>query len=86
MVEAWPRGLMVLLGTAATVLVVAGLSSFSSTLGPMVLALVLVIGFHPVQARLQRKGLPTFMNGLRAAVLTSAAVDAAASTNWVAVS
>lgn len=34
----------------------------------------------------ERKGLPTLVNGLRAAVLASAAVDAAASTNGVPVS
>ena len=34
----------------------------------------------------ERKGLPTFVNGLGAAVLASAAVDAAASTNGVPVS
>jgi predicted PurR-regulated permease PerM len=60
MVERWPRGLMVLLGTAAAVLVVAGLRSFASTLGPVVLALVLVVGFHPVQAGLRRRGLPAW--------------------------
>jgi predicted PurR-regulated permease PerM len=51
---------MVLLGTAAAVLVVAGLRSFASTLGPVVLALVLVVGFHPVQGRLKRAGVPAW--------------------------
>ncbi|MEZ0491656.1 AI-2E family transporter [Kineococcus sp. TBRC 1896] len=50
----WPRGVTLLVGLAAIVAVVAGLRAFASVLGPVVLALVLVVVVHPVRTRLQR--------------------------------
>jgi predicted PurR-regulated permease PerM len=50
--------LLFLLGLAAAVVVVAGLKSFSGTLGPAFFALVLVITFHPVQTWMLRHRVP----------------------------
>lgn len=58
---ALPRGLIVLLTVAASVISVAGLQAFASVLGPVVLALVLTIAVHPIFARLRRRGTPTWL-------------------------
>jgi AI-2 transport protein TqsA len=59
-VSGLPRGLIVLLALAATVITVAGLQAFASVLGPVLLALVLTIGVHPIFTRLRRRGWPTW--------------------------
>ena len=51
--------MIVLLTLAATVITVAGLLAFAAMLGPVVLALVLVVAAHSVFARLRRRGAPT---------------------------
>ncbi|GAA5033571.1 AI-2E family transporter [Actinopolymorpha pittospori] len=53
-----PRGLVLLLGAAATVVVVAGLKGIAGIVAPAFLALVLTIGFHPLRGWLRRRGLP----------------------------
>jgi AI-2 transport protein TqsA len=58
---ALPRGLIVLLTIAASVISIAGLQAFASVLGPVVLALVLTIAVHPVFAGLRRRGTPTWL-------------------------
>jgi len=55
---ALPRGLLVLLGAAASVIVVAGLKSISELVAPAFLALVLTIGVHPMRGWMVRRGLP----------------------------
>jgi AI-2 transport protein TqsA len=42
-----PRGLIVLLALAATVVVIAGLRAFAEILGPVFLALMLTVAVHP---------------------------------------
>lgn len=54
---ALPRGLNVLLTVAAAIIVVAGLRSFASSIGPMFLALVVVVVVSPVYHWLRRLGL-----------------------------
>jgi AI-2 transport protein TqsA len=56
--SALPRGLLVLLGAAASVIVIAGLKSISEIVAPAFLALVLTIGVHPMRGWLVRRGLP----------------------------
>ncbi|GAA4560905.1 AI-2E family transporter [Pseudonocardia xishanensis] len=53
-----PRALVVLLATAAVVVVMAGAAAVSWLVGPLFLALVIVIGVHPVHGALVRRGLP----------------------------
>jgi predicted PurR-regulated permease PerM len=54
-----PRGLVVLLGMAAAVVVIAGMRGAASLLGPAFLALVLTIAVHPLRGWLDRY-LPTW--------------------------
>ena len=57
---ALPRALAVLLALAATVVVAAGIRTSAWLLGPVFLALVIVITVHPVHHRLRRLGLPSW--------------------------
>ncbi|WIX76840.1 AI-2E family transporter [Amycolatopsis carbonis] len=56
-----PRGLIVLL--AATGLLVTSLAfrQFTAIIGPILLALILVIGVHPLTGFLRRRGWPTWL-------------------------
>ncbi|MGW4481908.1 AI-2E family transporter [Rhodococcus triatomae] len=56
--QGWPRGLIVLLAMAGAVVAIAGVRSFSGILGPVFLALMLVVAVQPLGDWLQRKGLP----------------------------
>ncbi|MFC9787685.1 AI-2E family transporter [Rhodococcus sp. NPDC127528] len=56
-----PRGLVVLLGMAGAVVAVAGVKSFSGVVGPVFLALMLVVGVQPLGNWLQRKGAPRWV-------------------------
>ncbi len=56
-----PRAFVVLVGTAAAIVVLAGLREISSIAGPFVLALVLVIAVSPVRSRLARRGAPKWV-------------------------
>jgi AI-2 transport protein TqsA len=55
-----PRGLLILLGTAAATVTIAGLKSVASLAGPVFLALILTIAIHPVRGWLRRVGLPSW--------------------------
>ncbi|MFD5094878.1 AI-2E family transporter [Amycolatopsis thailandensis] len=56
-----PRALVVLLGSAATVIVLAGLYAVAWLVGPVFLALVIVITLDPVRTWLRGKGLPRWL-------------------------
>ncbi|MDA2892563.1 AI-2E family transporter [Mycolicibacterium sp. BiH015] len=53
-----PRAVLVVLGLAAAVVVIAGMKASASILGPTFLALLLVVAVHPMRNWLRRKGLP----------------------------
>lgn len=59
--EGWPRGLMVLLAVAGGVVAIAGVRGFSGILGPVFLALMLVVAVQPLGDWLQRKGAPKWI-------------------------
>ncbi len=67
---ALPRGFSVLLTAAAAIVVVAGLRSFSSSIGPIFLALVVVVVVRPLQAGLLRRGVPSWV-AMLALLITS---------------
>ena len=56
-----PRGVVVVVGLAATVVAVAGMKAFASILGPVILALVLTMAIYPLQTWLRRKGFPAWL-------------------------
>ncbi len=56
-----PRGLIVILGLAAGVVVCAGIRAVPQILGPVFLALVLTICLDPLRARLIRRGAPRWL-------------------------
>jgi AI-2 transport protein TqsA len=56
----FPRGLTLLLGLAAAVIAVAGMRATAWLIGPLFLALMIVIAAHPVQGFLRRRGWPTW--------------------------
>ena len=56
-----PRWLLLLLGAAAATIAVAGLRSVSWLVGPVFLALVVVVALTPVQRRLRRAGVPRWL-------------------------
>ncbi len=55
-----PRGLIVLLGGAAMVIIVAGVQGVAWLIGPAFMALIVVIAVAPAQSWLRRKGWPTW--------------------------
>lgn len=58
--RALPRTVVVLLGLAAGVVVIAGMKASASILGPAFLALILAITVHPLQDWLRRRGMPSW--------------------------
>ena len=56
-----PRWLIVLMGTAAATITIAGLMGASDLIGPVFLALVLTIAAHPLRGWLQRRHLPGWL-------------------------
>jgi predicted PurR-regulated permease PerM len=56
-----PRGLIVVLATAGLLGAILGLQQFRSILAPVLLALVLVVGVHPVTGMLRRRGVPPWL-------------------------
>ena len=58
--RAWalPRAVVVLVALAAAVVVAAGIKTSAWLLGPVFLAMVIVITVHPIHERLRRVGLP----------------------------
>ena len=59
-----PRGVLVLLGLACTVVAVAGMRLVSDILGPVLLALMLTVTASPIGAWLRRPGAPAWAAGL----------------------
>ncbi|WP_433556363.1 AI-2E family transporter [Pseudonocardia xinjiangensis] len=55
---ALPRGVVVLLGTAAAIVIAAGLRSVAWLIGPVFLALIIVIAVAPVQRWFRQRGWP----------------------------
>lgn len=56
-----PRGLVILLGAAAIVVIVAGIQAIAWLIAPTAMALVIVIFISPVQGWLLRKGWPAWL-------------------------
>ena len=56
--SAIPRALIILLGAAAVVITVAGVRAVAWLVGPLVLALVVVIAVYPIKTWLMPKGWP----------------------------
>ena len=56
----FPRGIVILLGAAAAVVATAGMYATSWLLGPLLLALVIVIAVYPIKTWLLGKGCPTW--------------------------
>ena len=57
----FPRGLIILLGMAAALIVALGMREFSNILGPVFLALVLSIAVHPLRRLAARYHLPAWL-------------------------
>ncbi len=58
---ALPRGLIILLGVAAALIVAVGMRQFANILGPVFLALVLSIAVHPIRRLAARYHLPAWL-------------------------
>jgi AI-2 transport protein TqsA len=58
---AFPRGLIILLGIAAALVVALGMREFANILGPVFMALVLSIAVHPVRRLAARYHLPAWL-------------------------
>jgi AI-2 transport protein TqsA len=56
-----PRGLIVLLGMTGLLVTILALQQFAAIIAPVLLALVLVIGFHPLTGILRRRGAPLWL-------------------------
>ncbi|MFC4602542.1 AI-2E family transporter [Rhodococcus kronopolitis] len=56
-----PRGVVVLLGMAGAVVAIAGVRAFAGIVGPVFLALMLVVAVQPLGNWLQRKGAPKWV-------------------------
>ncbi|PXY19738.1 AI-2E family transporter [Prauserella muralis] len=70
-----PRGLVVLAGMAALTVVVAGVRSLGSILGPVFVALILTLAVSPLSSWLRRRGAPIWLatiTGVLAAYLVLA--------------
>ncbi|MCI2237180.1 AI-2E family transporter [Paenibacillus sp. TRM 82003] len=77
------RAVPLLVGLAAAVVVVAGVRSFSATIGPAVLALVLVLVVHPVEPWLRRRGVYGWVSTLVVlVVLYTVVFGLAAALGW----
>jgi AI-2 transport protein TqsA len=55
-----PRGVVILLGAAAAVISIVGMYAVSWLIGPLLLALIIVIAVTPIQGWLRRKGWPAW--------------------------
>jgi AI-2 transport protein TqsA len=67
-----PRALVVLLGAAATVVVIAGIQAIAWLIGPAFMALIVVIAVAPVQGWLRRHGWPAWATSLVVVILVYA--------------
>ncbi|MCP9620561.1 AI-2E family transporter [Nocardia otitidiscaviarum] len=68
-----PRGLIVLLATAAAVISIAGVKAFAGIVGPTFLALMLTVAVAPIQAWVRRRGWPAWL-GMGLALLAAYAI------------
>jgi AI-2 transport protein TqsA len=73
-----PRALILLLGAASVVIVVAGIRAVAWLIGPAFMALIIVIAVAPVQGRLRRKGWPGWATTLVVVLLVYAILGAIA--------
>jgi predicted PurR-regulated permease PerM len=71
---ALPRGLIILLGVAAALIVALGMRQFSGILGPVFMALVLSIAVHPVRRLAARYHLPAWLGMILSLVAVYAIV------------
>jgi AI-2 transport protein TqsA len=69
---ALPRALVILIGTAAAVIVVAGIQATAWLIGPTFMALIVVIAVAPVQGWLRRRGWPGWATTLVVVILVYA--------------
>jgi AI-2 transport protein TqsA len=67
-----PRALVILLGAAATVVVIAGIQAVAWLIGPAFMALIVVIAVAPVQGWLRRHGWPGWATSLVVVILVYA--------------
>lgn len=58
---ALPRGLILVLGITGLLITTLALQQFASILAPVLLALVMVIGVHPLTGILRRRGAPQWL-------------------------
>jgi AI-2 transport protein TqsA len=56
-----PRGLIVVLAVTGLLVSVLALREFTEIIGPVILALILVIGVHPLTGILRRRGAPQWL-------------------------
>ena len=63
-----PRGLIILVGVAAAVVVVAGMRAIPDIIGPVFLALVLTIIVDPLRGWIIRRGAPRWVATLVALI------------------
>jgi hypothetical protein len=56
-----PRGLVVILSSTGLLVTTLALQQFSSVISPVLLALVLVVGVHPLTGLLRRRGAPEWL-------------------------
>ena len=56
-----PRGLIVVLAATGLLVSVLALRQFAEIIGPILLALILVIGVHPLTGFLRRRGAPMWL-------------------------
>lgn len=64
-----PRALLLMLGAAAAVIVIAGLQAGAWLIAPILLALVIVIAVAPLQSWLRRLGVPSWLTVLALVVV-----------------
>jgi AI-2 transport protein TqsA len=69
-----PRMVVVLVGLAAALLVVAGLRGLSGIIGPVFLAFVLTIATQPVRQAAERRGIPGWVGAVVALLLIYASL------------
>jgi predicted PurR-regulated permease PerM len=67
-----PRALIILVGAASTVVVVAGVQAVAWLIGPAFMALIVVIAVAPVQGWLRRHGWPGWASALVVVILVYA--------------
>ena len=63
-------GLIVLLTAAAGIVIVGGIKAFAAPVGPLMLALLIVVVVSPIQGVLTRRGAPSWV-ALSALLVTS---------------